>query len=128
VYAPAPQARAAECPYVTTPGEPGVHAYVALIAPSIAEIYRLELIHLRGAWHVDHPRADPTPDGRFEIGFYADDEALATLCDRGCTASRRCGIRVVQTKQELLDRYRELECEVARGPNDPPRDPTCKTP
>jgi hypothetical protein len=99
-----------------------------LIAPSIAEIYRLDLLHLKGVWHVDHPRAQPTDDGRFAVGFFATDETLATLCDRGCVASRRCGVRVVESKQELLDRFRQLQCEVERGPNDPPRDPACKTP
>jgi hypothetical protein len=105
-----------------------MHALVALVAPSITEIDRRDQIHLRDVSHLDHPRAEPTADGRFEISFYASDEALATLCDRGCMASRRCGVRVVTTKQQLLDRWRDLDCEVTRGPNDPPRDPACKTP
>lgn len=126
--APTPEARAAECPYVTTDGPAGADAIVALIAPSIAEIYRLDLLHLEGVSHVDHPRAEPTDDGRFEIGFFATDETLAALCDRGCVASRRCEVRVVESKQALLDRWRQLQCEVERGTNDPPRAPACKTP
>jgi hypothetical protein len=126
-YAPAPEDRAVECPYLTTDGPRGANAYIAVIAPSIAEIYRLDLIHIDGTSHLDHPSASPTDDGRLEIGFYASDEALATLCDRGCTTSRRCGVRVVTTKQQLIDHWDIVRCQVERGPDAPP-DPTCNKP
>jgi hypothetical protein len=90
-----------------------MHALVALVATSITEIDRLDLIHLRDVSHLDHRAPSPPP---------------MVASRSASTPSRRCGVRVVTTKQQLLDRWRDLDCEVTRGPNDPPRDPACKTP
>lgn len=103
VARPAPPAPrlVASCPYAPADtGDPGSQA-VVIVAASVDEIYRLRLIDLRGLSLLDHPRADPEPDGRVGVTGYADDDALRELCARGCTRDRRCDVRVVTTKQAL---------------------------
>ena len=78
-----------ECPHVQAGGPA---ALVAIVAPSVDEIYRLDLPHVPGLSLLDHPEAKRTADGRVAVAAYVTDEGRAALCVRGCTASRGCEI------------------------------------
>lgn len=90
-------------------GEPDGTQYVAIVVRSIDDLYRLELPSLPSISLLDHPSAEPEPDGRISVGAYVTDVTLGALCARGCTSDRGCGVRVIVTKQqheEHLDRIR----------------------
>jgi hypothetical protein len=68
-----------------------------IVAPSVDEIYRLDLPHVPGLSLLDHPEAKRTADGRVAVTAYVTDEGRAALCARGCTASRSCEIRMIRS-------------------------------
>ena len=128
IIAPSAAAVRTECDRVAASGSnQGMYQYVAIVAPSRDEILRLDLIHTEGLSLPDHPSTDQLADGRVSVGSFATDAAIAALCDRGCTHARRCDILVITSKEQLLTRWKQLQCDVEPEPGTA-RDPGCEKP
>jgi hypothetical protein len=116
-----------ECARVAASTSQGMYQYVAIVAPSRDEILRLDLLHTEGLSLADHPATDQLADGRVSVGSFATDAAIATLCGRGCTHDRNCDILVITSKEQLLTRWKQLQCDVEPEPGTA-RDPGCEKP
>ena len=115
-----------ECARVAASGSTrGMYQYVAIVAPSRDEISRLELPHTEGLSLPDNPTLDQLADGRVSVGSFATDAAIASLCARGCTHDLHCDILVVTSKEQLLTRWKQLQCD---GEPDTTHDPGCAKP
>jgi hypothetical protein len=116
-----------ECERVATSSNHDMFQYIVIIAPSRDDISSLDLTHVQGISHPDHPSTDAVADGRVSVGTLATDAAIATLCARGCTHDRNCDIFVITSKEQLLVRWKQLQCEVEPEPGTT-RDPACNNP
>jgi hypothetical protein len=101
--------------------------YIVIIAPSRDVLSSLELTLIQGLSLSDHPSTDALADGRVSIGTLATDTAIATLCARGCTHDRNCDIFVISSKEQLLLRWKQLQCDI-EPESGSTRDPACNKP
>ena len=93
----------------------GVDQGIVIEASSAEQLHALDLIHVHGLSLADHPRPTPVDGGRVSLGGDATDVAIATLRARGCTPEHGCEIRVVESKEEKLRRWKTLDTQVDRG-------------
>jgi hypothetical protein len=114
------------CGAATGGSDEGGDQYIAITVASQDELSQLDLVRLPGLSLPDHQTPDVAKAGRVTIGAYATDQAISTLCARGCTPARGCEVRVVSSKHEEMARWNRVRCQVDRGSGVPP-DPTCAT-